>query len=236
MLPGCGAHSAGLRYNPATMIGQEYLDKTDEDSGTVAFHDGPVLPAECKEVVAKCVTRILEAVGEDPQREGLQMTPSRVARSYDELLIGYKVDPVALLNSAMFEVSYSEMVVVSDIDFYSLCEHHMLPFFGKANVAYIPDKKVVGLSKIPRIVEVFARRLQVQERMTRQIAELIDELVQPLGVAVVIDGLHMCMAMRGAKKANARMRTSAVLGSFATNEKTRAEFLEHIGPINRSLL
>jgi GTP cyclohydrolase I len=218
------------------MIGEEYLDRTDEDPATYTFHDGPVLPAGCKQIVADSVTSILQAVGEDPQREGLQMTPARVARSYDELLVGYKVDPVALLNSAMFEVSYSEMVVVSDIDFYSLCEHHMLPFFGKANVAYIPDKKVVGLSKIPRIVEVFARRLQVQERMTRQIADLINELVEPQGVAVVIDGLHMCMAMRGAKKANARMRTSAVLGSFATNEKTRAEFLEHIGPINRSLI
>ncbi len=218
------------------MIGENYLDKTDEDPGTYTFHDGPVLPADCKQVVADSVTQILRAVGEDPEREGLLMTPSRVARSYDELLIGYKVDPVALLNSAMFEVTYSEMVVVSDIDFYSLCEHHMLPFFGKANVAYIPNKKVVGLSKIPRIVEVFARRLQVQERMTRQIAELIDELVEPQGVAVVIDGLHMCMAMRGAKKANARMRTSAVLGSFAENEKTRAEFLEHIGPIRRALI
>lgn len=218
------------------MTGEEYLDNTDEEAPSFDFHDGPVLPAGCKAIVADSVTRILEAVGEDPQREGLQMTPARVARSYDELLIGYKIDPVALLNSALFEVSYSEMVVVSDIDFYSLCEHHMLPFFGKASVAYIPDKKVVGLSKIPRIVDIFARRLQVQERMTRQIAELIDELVEPQGVAVVIDGLHMCMAMRGVKKANARMRTSAVLGSFATNEKTRAEFLEHIGPINRSLL
>ncbi|MEZ4519722.1 MAG: GTP cyclohydrolase I FolE [Chloroflexota bacterium] len=218
------------------MIGKEYLDSTKPDPDTYTFEDGPVLPADCKEVVADSVTRILEAVGEDPHREGLKMTPARVARSYDELLIGYKVDPVALLNSALFDVSYSEMVVVSDIDFYSLCEHHMLPFFGKANVAYIPDKKVVGLSKIPRIVDVFARRLQIQERMTRQIAELIDELVQPQGVAVVIDGMHMCMAMRGAKKANARMRTSAVLGSFATNEKTRAEFLESIGPIQRTLL
>ena len=143
---------------------------------------------------------------------------------------------MALLNNALFEASYSEMVVVTDIDFYSLCEHHMLPFFGKAHVAYIPSRKVVGLSKIPRIVEIYARRLQIQERMTRQIAELIDELVQPLGVAVVVDGLHMCMAMRGVKKSNARMRTSALLGTFADNPKTRAEFMEHIGPVTRTLV
>ncbi len=217
------------------MIDEAYLDKTAEDPGG-GLEDGPVLAAGCKQVVADAVAAILSAVGEDPAREGLLSTPNRVARSYDELLIGYKIDPVALLNNALFDVSYSEMVVVTDIDFYSLCEHHMLPFFGKAHVAYIPDKKVIGLSKIPRIVEVYARRLQIQERMTRQIAELIDELVQPLGVAVVIDGLHMCMAMRGAKKSNARMRTSALLGTFADNPKTRSEFMEHIGPVARSLL
>ncbi len=217
------------------MIDATYLDRTTEDPGG-ELEDGPVLAASCKEVVAEAVSAILRAVGEDPEREGLRSTPNRVARSYDELLIGYKVDPVALLNNALFEASYSEMVVVSDIDFYSLCEHHMLPFFGKAHVAYIPNRKVIGLSKIPRIVEVYARRLQIQERMTRQIAELIDELVQPLGVAVVVDGLHMCMAMRGVKKSNARMRTSALLGTFADNPKTRAEFMEHIGPVTRSLV
>jgi len=217
------------------MIDATYLDRTTEDPGG-ELEDGPVLAAACKQVVADAVTAILRAVGEDPEREGLLSTPNRVARSYDELLIGYKVDPVALLNNALFEASYSEMVVVTDIDFYSLCEHHMLPFFGKAHVAYIPNRKVIGLSKIPRIVEVFARRLQIQERMTRQIAELIDELVQPLGVAVVVDGVHMCMAMRGVKKANARMRTSALLGTFADNPKTRAEFMEHIGPVTRTLV
>ncbi len=199
------------------------------------MEDGPVLSANCKTVVADAVTAILRAVGEDPEREGLINTPARVARAYDELLLGYRVDPIALLNNALFDVTYSEMVIVTDIDFYSLCEHHMLPFIGKAHVAYIPDKKVVGLSKIPRIVEVFARRLQIQERMTRQIAELIDELLNPLGVAVVIDGLHMCMAMRGVSKANARMRTSALLGTFADNPKTRSEFMEHIGPVTRTL-
>ena len=217
------------------MIDATYLDRTTEDPGG-GLEDGPVLAAACKEVVAGAVTAILRAVGEDPEREGLRSTPNRVARAYDELLIGYKIEPKALLNNALFEASYSEMVVVSDIDFYSLCEHHMLPFFGKAHVAYIPNRKVIGLSKIPRIVEVYARRLQIQERMTRQIAELIDELVEPLGVAVVVDGLHMCMAMRGVKKSNARMRTSALLGTFADNPKTRAEFMEHIGPVTRSLV
>ncbi|CUS05899.1 GTP cyclohydrolase 1 (fragment) [Candidatus Promineifilum breve] len=207
---------------------------TGDWSGRMA--DGPVLSAGCKNVVADAVTAILHAVGEDPTREGLQNTPARVARAYDELLIGYSIDPIALLNNALFDVTYSEMVIVTDIDFYSLCEHHMLPFIGKAHVAYIPDKKVVGLSKIPRIVEVFARRLQIQERMTRQIAELIDELLNPLGVGVVIDGLHMCMAMRGVSKANARMRTSALLGSFADKPKTRSEFMDHIGPVTRTLL
>lgn len=218
------------------MLGKEYLDLTTEDPDSKDFRDGPVLSAEDKEVVADSVTHILRAVGEDPEREGLLATPARVARAYDELLIGYKVDPTALLNNAMFDVTYSEMVVVSDIDFYSLCEHHMLPFFGKAHVAYLPSKKVVGLSKIPRIVEAYARRLQIQERMTNEIAHLINDLIEPLGVAVVIDGLHMCMAMRGAKKANARMRTSALLGAFAENSKTRAEFMDHIGPISRSLI
>lgn len=217
------------------MITEALLDQTNEDPGG-GLEDGPVLAAGCKTIVATAISTILEAVGEDPEREGLLNTPNRVARSYDELLIGYKIDPVALLNNALFDVTYSEMVIVTDIDFYSLCEHHMLPFFGKVHVAYIPDRKVIGLSKIPRVVEVFARRLQIQERMTRQIAELIDELVKPLGVAVVVDGLHMCMAMRGAKKANARMRTSALLGTFADNPKTRSEFMEHIGPVTRALL
>jgi GTP cyclohydrolase I len=194
--------------------------------------DGPVLSKECKTIVANSVLNILYAVGEDPQREGLIDTPIRVARSYDELLVGYEVDPEKLLNNALFDVEYSEMVIVSDIDFYSMCEHHMLPIIGKAHVAYIPDKKVVGLSKIPRIVEAYARRLQVQERMTKQIANLIDELVEPQGVAVIVDGLHMCVAMRGAKKSNARMRTSALTGLFLDNELTRMEFMEHIGTLH----
>lgn len=194
-----------------------------------SFEDGPVLSAECKREVANAVLTILRSVGEDPQREGLQDTPARVARAYDELLAGYAVDPTELLNDALFDVEYDQMVVVSDIEFYSMCEHHLLPIIGRAHVAYIPDKKVIGLSKIPRIVDAFARRLQVQERMTRQIADLIETLIEPQGVAVVVDGLHMCMSMRGVMKANARMRTSALLGSFVRDPKTRAEFMDHIG-------
>ena len=196
------------------------------------LEDGPILSADCKREVANSVLHILETVGEDPHREGLIDTPARVARAYDELLIGYKMDPHELLNNALFDVEYSEMVLVTDIDFYSMCEHHMLPIIGKAHIAYIPNKKVVGLSKIPRIVEAYARRLQVQERMTRQIAQLIEELIKPQGVAVIVDAVHMCVAMRGAQKANARMRTSALLGLFMRNELTRAEFMQHIGPFH----
>jgi GTP cyclohydrolase I len=177
----------------------------------------------------ECAVRdILTAIGEDPEREGLLRTPDRVARMYEELTAGYHVDPVRLINDAIFKVDYDEMVIVRDIDYYSLCEHHMLPFLGKAHVAYLPDGTVIGLSKIPRIVEMFARRLQVQERMTQQIAEFLQETLQPKGVAVVAEGVHMCAAMRGVKKANARMVTSAMLGSFKTDQSTRNEFLAHI--------
>jgi GTP cyclohydrolase I len=184
---------------------------------------------ECTNDIECSVQTILEAIGEDTEREGLLRTPARVARMYEELTAGYHVDPVHLINDAIFEVSYDQMVVVKDIDYYSLCEHHMLPFLGRAHVAYIPDGKVIGLSKIPRIVEMFARRLQVQERMTQQIAEFLDETLHPYGVAVVAEGLHMCAAMRGVKKANARMTTSAMLGTFRENRATREEFFEHIG-------
>ena len=192
------------------------------------LQDGPVLDVSCKREVANSVLHIIEAVGEDSDREGLWKTPERVARMYDEILAGYAVDPQALLNEALFEVEYRQMVVVSHIEFYSLCEHHMLPIIGEAHVAYVPDTRVVGLSKIPRVVEAYARRLQVQERMTRQIAELVDELLQPQGVGVVIEGLHLCVAMRGAKNASARMRTTALMGSFETDARTRAEFLQSI--------
>jgi GTP cyclohydrolase I len=181
-----------------------------------------------KLAIEAAVREILIHVGENPDRDGLQRTPERVARMYDEILAGYGIDPVAMVNDALFDVSYDEMVVVKDIEFFSMCEHHILPFFGRANVAYVPSQKVIGLSKIPRIVEMYARRLQVQERMTRQIAELIEEVLTPEGVAVVIEASHMCSMMRGVKKEHARMVTSAMLGCFRESEKTRNEFLRHL--------
>jgi GTP cyclohydrolase I len=191
------------------------------------------LPKEVKDekkaAIEESVRTLLTNVGEDPDREGLQRTPDRVARMYDELLSGYHTDPVKMINDALFTVDYSEMVIVKDIDYYSMCEHHMLPFHGRVHVAYIPNGKVIGLSKIPRIVEMFARRLQVQERMTEQIADFINEVLNPQGVAVVAEGVHMCGMMRGVKKANASMVTSAMRGTFKDNAKTRAEFMDHIG-------
>ena len=181
-----------------------------------------------QESIRQAIKTLLTAVGENPEREGLRRTPDRVARMYGELLEGYQQDPNELVNDALFEVKYDEMVLVHDIEFYSLCEHHMLPFLGRAHVAYLPRNKVLGLSKIPRIVDMFARRLQVQERMTRQIAECIDELLNPLGVAVVIEGLHLCATMRGVKKHDARMTTSAMLGAFRNSLATREEFLANI--------
>lgn len=184
---------------------------------------------ECTNDIACAVQAILQAIGEDLNREGLQRTPDRVARMYEELTAGYHIDPFKLVNNALFDVDYQQMVVVKDIDYYSLCEHHLLPFFGRAHVAYIPAGRVIGLSKIPRVVEMYARRLQVQERMTTQIADFIQEVLHPQGVAVVVEGSHMCSMMRGIKKANASMITSAMLGIFQENSKTRAEFMEHIG-------
>jgi GTP cyclohydrolase I len=178
--------------------------------------------------IESAVRNILKSVGEDPDREGLVGTPNRVARMYNELFEGYRVNPAELVNNALFDVDYQEMVIVQDIDFFSLCEHHMLPFYGRANVAYIPNSKVIGLSKIPRIVDMFARRLQVQERMTQQIADFVSEVIDPQGVAVVVEGLHMCSMMRGVKKANSWMVTSAMSGVFRENDKTRAEFMAHI--------
>jgi GTP cyclohydrolase IA len=179
--------------------------------------------------IQAAVLQILQAVGEDPNRDGLKRTPERVARMYAELLAGYTTDPRVVLNDAIFEVKYDEMVIVRDIEFYSLCEHHLLPFMGRVHVAYIPDGKVIGLSKIPRMVDIFARRLQVQERMTRQIADLIRDLLHPQGVGVVVEALHLCMMMRGVQKHNARMTTSAMHGAFRANLATRQEFLENIG-------
>jgi GTP cyclohydrolase IA len=174
------------------------------------------------------VKDILTNIGEDPRRDGLLKTPDRVARMFDELTAGYKVDPVKLINGAIFDVDYDEMVLVKDIEFYSMCEHHMLPFFGKAHVAYIPNGKVIGLSKIPRIVEMFARRLQVQERMTSEIASLLDATLQPRGVAVVLEGSHMCAVMRGVKKSQVQMSTQAFLGEFKSDAARRAEFFAQL--------
>ena len=178
--------------------------------------------------IEAAVTQMLTAFGENPERKGLLRTPERVAKMYTELLSGYRVDPNKVVNDALFEVTYDEMVIVRDIEFYSMCEHHMLPFMGRAHVAYLPSGRVIGLSKIPRIVDVFAHRLQVQERMTRQIADFINEALMPKGVAVVVEGLHLCTMMRGVKKQNARMTTSAVHGAFRKNIATRQEFLDNI--------
>jgi GTP cyclohydrolase I len=174
------------------------------------------------------IRKILEEIGENPDRQGLIDTPKRVENMYRELTGGYGQNPKELINSALFDVDYDEMVVVTHIDFYSLCEHHMLPFFGVAHVGYIPKGKVVGLSKIPRIVEMYARRLQVQERMTAQIANILQEELNPDGVGVVVEGYHMCMSMRGVKKEKAKMITSTLLGSFREDPATRTEFLELI--------
>jgi GTP cyclohydrolase I len=171
------------------------------------------------------VTQLLGAVGEDAQREGLRRTPHRVAKALEFLTGGYRQEINAVLNGAVFNEPYSEMVIVKDIDFYSLCEHHMLPFFGRVHVAYIPNGKIVGLSKIPRIVDVFARRLQVQERLTQQIAGTLFAALNPQGVGVVVEAKHMCMMMRGVEKQNSSATTSAMLGVFRDDVKTRQEFL-----------
>ncbi|MEN8194454.1 MAG: GTP cyclohydrolase I FolE [Bacteroidota bacterium] len=181
--------------------------------------------------ISENVEIILKEIGEDPTREGLVRTPKRVAEAYEFLTKGYRQDIDKVINSAIFDERYDEMVIVKDIDFYSLCEHHILPFYGKIHVAYIPDGKVMGLSKIPRIVDMYARRLQIQERMTQQIADVLEEKLQPKGVAVVAEGYHMCMMMRGVQKQNSITTTSAVHGAFRA-EKTRLEFLNLIARKN----
>ncbi len=179
-------------------------------------------------LVQRAVRQILCNIGEDANRSGLRRTPERVAAMYNELTRGYQIDPIAMVNDAIFEISYDEMVLVREIDFYSLCEHHLLPFFGKAHVAYLPRGRVIGLSKIPRIVEMYARRLQVQERMTVQIADFLQEVLNPQGVGVVVEATHMCMAMRGVEKPNSRMITTSLKGRFKSDPRTRNEFLAHI--------
>jgi GTP cyclohydrolase IA len=179
--------------------------------------------------IEAAVRDILVEIGEDPERDGLRATPERMHRMYAELTAGYHVDPDRLINGAVFDVDYSEMVVVKDIPFYSLCEHHLLPFFGSAHVAYVPSGRVIGLSKIPRIVEMYARRLQVQERMTQQIAEFLMDRLEPSGVGVVVEATHLCAAMRGVRKPGTVMTTAHVLGLFRRSDKTRAEFFAHLG-------
>ena len=174
------------------------------------------------------IRQLIEQLGEDPNREGLVKTPQRVEKALRFLTSGYAANIDEVLNEALFTVDYSEMVIVKDIDFYSLCEHHLLPFFGKCHVAYIPRRRVIGLSKIPRIVDVFARRLQIQERMTNEIAQVILEKIDPRGVAVVCEGTHLCMSMRGIQKQNSAAVTSAMLGSFRSDPRTRSEFLSLI--------
>jgi GTP cyclohydrolase IA len=200
-----------------TLHNSHFLEKFDLDYAPV---DRPGVEA--------AITALLTSVGEDVEREGLIDTPRRVARAYEELLAGYRTDPMALLNNALFDVEYSDMVVVANIEFASLCEHHLLPFLGHAHVAYIPQNKVVGLSKIPRIVDLFARRLQLQERLTHQVANFINEVLKPQGVAVVMEGQHLCSLMRGVKKHDSNMTTRTMLGVFHHNPTTRKEFFQHL--------
>ena len=185
-----------------------------------------------KDRVKKLVTTLLTEIGEDPKREGLLKTPSRMAKAYEFLTSGYKLEIDKVMNGAIFNERYDEMVLVKNIDFYSMCEHHLLPFYGKVHLAYIPDGKIIGLSKIPRIVEVFTRRLQVQERMTQQIAYTINKFLQPKGVAVVTEAYHMCMMMRGVEKQNSSATTSAMFGVFKEDARTRMEFLDLISHKN----
>jgi GTP cyclohydrolase I len=178
--------------------------------------------------IAKLIEQLLKELGEDAHREGLERTPERVEKALRYLTSGYDMDRHEVLNDALFVEEYDEMVVVKDIDFFSLCEHHLLPFMGKCHVAYMPRRKIVGLSKIPRLVEMYSRRLQVQERLTTQIASTLDEVLQPRGVAVVMEAVHMCMIMRGVEKQNSKAVTSAMLGAFRDRPETRAEFMELI--------
>ncbi len=198
------------------------------DEGTTDAPDGGAGPAAGNDRIEHAVRSILTEIGEDPDREGLRRTPERIHRMYHELTAGYHVDPDRLVNGAVFAVDYSEMVVVKGIEFYSLCEHHLLPFFGTAAVGYLPRERVIGLSKIPRIVEMYARRLQVQERLTQQVADFLMERIDPYGVGVVIEAQHLCTAMRGVRKGGATMVTSAVLGQFRRSQRSRDEFLAHL--------
>lgn len=204
------------------------INKYDHDDEALGYQKIDRFDEEKVSAVATHYKDILAQLGEDPEREGLVKTPERVAKALQYLTHGYDIDPAAILTSAMFKEDYSQMVVVKDIEVFSMCEHHMLPFFGKVHIAYIPEGHIVGLSKIPRVVDAFARRLQVQERLTNEIRDCIQDTLNPAGVAVVMECKHLCMAMRGIQKQNSVTTTSAFTGAFLTNDKTRAEFLRLI--------
>ncbi|HKZ52703.1 MAG TPA: GTP cyclohydrolase I FolE [Candidatus Acidoferrales bacterium] len=191
-------------------------------------------PEEAQESIADLVRRLLVCLGEDPSREGLRLTPARVERAFRFLTSGYEKDPEEIINAAYYDVPYDEMVIVKDIELFSLCEHHLLPFFGKCHIAYIPEKRVVGLSKLPRLVNIYARRLQIQERLTNQIAQTLWEKLEPKGVGVIIEARHLCMAMRGVEKQHSATVTSAMLGCFRDSLQTRQEFLALIQPEKRA--
>ena len=206
-----------ITASPANEVTQEF-----------SFENGTLLDVKCKQKLADGISTMLSAIGNGVDQKGTANTPQRVANMYDELLSGYRTDQVELLNGAMYDVEYDEMVVVKDIDFYSLCEHHLLPFYGKVHVGYLPQNKVIGLSKIPRLVDMFTRRLQVQERMTQQIATVMDEMIEPIGVGVIVEAQHLCTAMRGVEKPNTIMTTSSLRGLFKKNSLTRDEFMNHV--------
>jgi GTP cyclohydrolase I len=225
MLSKPARHQSGWFYQGVKMEFEDDLNETVAVAANIDF-----------QAAKKTIFELIRAVGEDPEREGLRNTPDRVSRMYAELLSGYSTNPQRIINGALFNINYDEMVLVRDIEFYSLCEHHLLPFLGRAHVAYLPAGRVIGLSKIPRIVDMYARRLQVQERMTRQIADLLQETLEPQGVAVVVEAMHLCSMMRGVKKHDARMTTSAMHGAFRANLATRQEFLENISRSRVSIL
>ena len=217
----------GLEAHVRRMV--EEIERGEEEVSVEAAEKPAAVPNGAGSGgIEQAVRQILTEIGEDPEREGLLRTPERMHKMWLELTCGYRVDPDRLINGAIFDVGYSEMVVIKGIPFYSLCEHHMLPFFGSVSVGYLPRGRVIGLSKIPRIVEMYARRLQVQERLTQQIADFLQQRLNPYGVGVVIEAEHLCLAMRGVQKGGATMVTSSVLGSFRTTKETRDEFMAHL--------